>query len=64
MKSINVPITNPAGYASITRVVEKYSKNIGLVYREYKLWEYQPNTGGPGGYQNGFGIKMWMIDHN
>lgn len=63
-ESINVPITNTAGYASITRVVEKYSKNIGLVYRENTMWEYQPNTGGPGGYQVGFGMKMWMVDHN
>lgn len=62
--SINVPITNTNAYASLTRAVEKYSKNIGLVYREYTLWEYQPNTGGPGGYQVGFGIKEWMIDHN
>jgi hypothetical protein len=62
--SINVPITNPASYASMTRAVEKYSKNIGLVYRQYVLWEYQPNTGGPGGYKVGFGIRMWMIDHN
>ncbi|MFI5133769.1 MAG: hypothetical protein ACHQEB_05505 [Chitinophagales bacterium] len=61
--SINVPV-NPAAYASMTRAVEKYSKNIGLVYREYTMWEYQPNTGGPGGYKIGFGIKMWMIDHN
>jgi len=64
-ESFNVPITNPAGYASRSRAVEKYSRNIGLVYREYELWEYQPNPGGAGGpYYTGFGIKMWMIDHN
>ncbi len=64
-ESLNVPITVPTAYASRSRGVEKYSKNIGLVYREYELWEYQPNTGGSGGpYKNGFGITMWMIDHN
>lgn len=64
-ESLNVPITVPTAYASKSRSVEKYSKNIGLVYREYELWEYQPNTGGSGGpYKNGFGITMWMIDHN
>ena len=63
-ESINVPITNPTAYASKTRSVEKYSKNIGLVYREYEMWEYQPNPGGPSPYKTGFGIKMWMIDHN
>ena len=58
MTSLNVPITIPTSYASRSRSVEKYSKNIGLVYREYELWEYQPNPGGSGGpYYTGFGIK-------
>jgi hypothetical protein len=64
-ESFNVPITVTTSYAAKTRSVEKYSKNIGLAYREYELWEYQPNTGNPAGpYQTGFGITMWMIDHN
>ncbi|HEY9663211.1 MAG TPA: hypothetical protein V6C65_32600, partial [Allocoleopsis sp.] len=64
-ESFNVPITSPGSYGSKSRSVEKYAKAIGLVYREYELWEYQPNTGGTGGpYKTGFGITMWMIDHN
>ena len=64
-ESFNVPITSAGSYAYRLRSVEKYSKTIGLVYREYELWEYQPNTGGTGGpYYAGFGIKKWMIDHN
>lgn len=64
-ESFNVPIIATGSYAARSRSVEKYSKNIGLVYREYELWEYQPNTGGSGGpYKTGFGITMWMIDHN
>ena len=64
-ESFNVPITNTGAYAARSRSVEKYSKTIGLVYRQYELWEYQPNTGGSGGpYKTGFGITMWMIDHN
>ncbi len=64
-ETFNVPITIPTAYAARTRAVEKYSKNIGLVYREYELWEYQPNTGNPAGpFKTGFGITMWMIDHN
>lgn len=64
-EAFNVPITIPTAYAAKSRSVEKYSKNIGPVYREYELWEYQPNTGGTGGpYKLGFGITMWMIDHN
>jgi hypothetical protein len=63
--SINVPINVPTAYASMNRSVEKYSKSTGLIYREYTLWEYQPNTGGVGGpYKTGFGIREWMIDHN
>jgi hypothetical protein len=64
-EALNVPIVVPTSYASKTRSVEKYAKNTGLVYREYELWEYQPNTGNPAGpFKTGFGITMWMIDHN
>jgi hypothetical protein len=61
-ESVNVPIVTPNAYAYRSRAVEKYSKNIGLVYREYELWDYQTNTPPP--YKVGFGITMWMIDHN
>ncbi|MBI5856049.1 MAG: hypothetical protein HZB42_00220 [Sphingobacteriales bacterium] len=61
-ESFNVPITIPTAYAAKSRAVEKYSKNIGLVYREYELWEYQPPPVGP--YKTGFGVTQWMIDHN
>lgn len=61
----NVPITDPTAYAARTRAVEKYAKNVGLVYRQYELWEYQPNPGGTGGpYKTGFGVTQWMIEHN
>ena len=63
-ESYNVPITNPTLFALKVFSQEKYSKGIGLVYRNLILWEYQPNPGGPGPYRVGFGIKMWMIDHN
>ena len=63
-ESINVPILSASSYAALTRSVEKYAKNIGLVYRELTLWEYQPNPGGPSPYKIGFGIKMWLIDNN
>lgn len=61
----NIPITSATVIASKSRAVEKYSKGIGLVYKEYELWEYQANTGGSGGpFKIGFGVKMWMTDHN
>jgi hypothetical protein len=62
--SFNVPVTDVSKYAYKTLAVEKYSKTIGMVYRQYELWEYQPNTSGPSPYKTGFGITMWMIDHN
>jgi hypothetical protein len=64
-EAINVPITDPAAYGALSRAVERYSKTIGLVFREFTIWEYQPNTSGTGGpFKTGFGITMWMVDHN
>ena len=60
----NFPVTQPASPGSKIRSVEKYAKNIGLVFREYTIVEYEPNTSGPNPYYRGFGITMWMIDHN
>lgn len=64
-EAFNVPIVDVNAYAARTRAVDRYAKGIGLVYREYEMWEYQPNPGGSGGpYKTGFGVTMWMIDHN
>lgn len=64
-ESFNAPVTIPTSYGSMNRGVEKYAKGIGLVYREYEMWEYQPNPGGARGpYRIGWGLRMWMIDHN
>jgi hypothetical protein len=57
----NAPVTDINSYGFNTQSVEKYSKNIGLVYRKYELWDYQTN---PTVHYTGFGITMWMIDHN
>lgn len=64
--SDNAPVTNPAIYGYQSRGIDKYAKDLGLVYRDYILWEYQPPAPGvsTSGYYTGFGIKMWMIDHN
>ncbi len=60
----NVPIADVNTYGYKTLSIEKYSKNVGLVYKQYELWEYQPNTSGPSPYYTGFGVTLWMIDHN
>lgn len=63
-ESENAPVTNIGSYGYKNRSVEKYSKGIGLVYRQFELWEYQPNTSGSNPYKTGFGVTLWMIDHN
>jgi hypothetical protein len=67
-ESINAPVTNLTQPGYRTLASDKYAKNIGLVSRDFIMWEYQPPTPGspPGtvGFKTGFGIKMWMIDHN
>ncbi len=47
-------------YAEKNYSVEKYAKNIGLVFKEFIHWEYQ---GGTRSY-SGYGVKLSMIDHN
>jgi hypothetical protein len=61
--STNLPVTANVP-ASKTFWVEKYAKNIGLIYKEVEMWEYQPQTTGNSAYFQGFGIKMTIIDHN
>jgi hypothetical protein len=51
-------------FASRTFSLDKYAKNIGLVYQEKIMWEYQPNLTGPSPYKTGFGIKRTLFDHN
>lgn len=62
--SFNMPLTDPTNYGFKSRAVDQYARNIGLVSREYQLYEYQPNPTGTSPYYSGFGIRMWMIDHN
>ncbi|HEU5167437.1 MAG TPA: hypothetical protein VFU29_17960 [Chitinophagaceae bacterium] len=64
----NAPVTNYSIPGYRTLATERYAKNIGLVTRDFIMWEYQPPSPGspPGilGFKTGFGIKMWMVDHN
>lgn len=62
--SINVPITYPQSIALKNVWIEKYARNVGLVYKEVVMWEYQPPAGANPGFRHGFGIKMSIIDHN
>jgi hypothetical protein len=62
--SSNVPIEYPEGLAYRNYWTETYAKNIGLVYKEVVMWEYQPPNSGNPGFKSGFGIRMSIIDHN
>jgi hypothetical protein len=57
------PFISPTAPASRNYAIDKYAKGIGLVYQEYVIWEYVPNSGGTP-YNIGFGVKRSMIDHN
>jgi hypothetical protein len=62
--SSNVPIEFPDGLAYKNYWTETYAKNIGLIYKEVEMWEYQPPNAGNPGFRSGFGLKMTIIDHN
>lgn len=55
---------NTAVYSEKTYSQEVWAKGLGLVYKEFIHWEYQPSNGSNPGYKNGYGLKMQMIDHN
>jgi hypothetical protein len=50
-------------FAEKTYAVEKYAKDIGLVYKELIHWEYQGHQAASPGF-TGYGVKLTMIDHN
>ncbi|MFT3827312.1 MAG: hypothetical protein QM731_25515 [Chitinophagaceae bacterium] len=62
--SNNVPIVYPQGIAYNNYWVEKYAKNIGLVYKQVIMWEYQPETSTHSSYTTGFGVLQTIISHN
>ena len=55
---------DPNSYSEINNGTEKYAKGIGLIYRNFLHVEYQPPTPGRGGYKQGYGVKITLIDHN
>ena len=62
--SSNVPIDFPEALAYRNYWTESYAKNIGLIYKEVVMWEYQPPNSGNPGFRSGFGLTMSIIDHN
>ena len=62
--SQNAPITQPdlIGYRNFSS--EVYAKGVGLVYKDLRMWEYQPKNGDKDAYKTGFGIQLTAIEHN
>ncbi|WP_114789576.1 hypothetical protein U0035_08545 [Niabella yanshanensis] len=58
---LNMPPTANTEFATKEVSIEKYAKGIGLVYKDYQMYEYQKGTSA---FYMGFGITMWMISHN
>jgi len=57
--------TNALVSSSRTYSVEVYAKGIGLIYKDFLYWFYQPPNGSnSAGYKTGYGIRMNMISHN
>lgn len=56
--------SDPSAYSEQTISKEVYGLGIGMIYRNFLHWVYQPPNGGNPGYKVGYGIKMTMIDHN
>jgi hypothetical protein len=47
-------------YAEKTYSIEKYAKNVGLIYKDFIHWEYQ----GTDNTYTGFGEKLSIVDYN
>ncbi len=62
--SLNIPPTpnSVIGYKEVS--TEKYAKGVGLVFKNFQLYEYEVSSGSAVPQYKGFGITQWMVDHN
>ncbi|MBU6158872.1 MAG: hypothetical protein KGP35_07570 [Bacteroidetes bacterium] len=51
-------IESRENFATREKSMEQYAEEVGLIYREQILWEYQPNRGNLNGYM----LKMWRVN--
>lgn len=62
---LNVPVTMPQSYGTISYFQEKYARGVGMIFQEFIMWDYQPPNGSiPNGRKSGFGVKRTILDHN
>jgi hypothetical protein len=60
----NLPLTSDSVFASRAFGMEVYGAGIGLVYKSFILWDFQPVTPDLPGHYEGFGVTQYMIGHN
>ena len=57
--------TDPTAFSERDYSVEVYGKGIGLIYKDFLHWEYQPPNGSnAAGYRTGYGVRLNMVGHN
>ena len=66
---VNAPSTiqpfDPNYYQSALYSSEVYAKNIGLIYKEFTYWVWQPlGSITPGYTADSYGIRLNLIEHN
>ncbi|MBE7173159.1 MAG: hypothetical protein INR73_21475 [Williamsia sp.] len=58
-------VNNKDSYSERNYAIETYGKGIGLVYKDFLHWVFQPrNSTFPNGYKEGYGIRLRMVGHN
>jgi len=62
--SLNIPPTQSSVIGFMEKSTEKYAKGIGLIFKNFQLYEYEVSNGSAAAQYKGFGITQWMIDHN
>jgi hypothetical protein len=62
--STNLPLPSDSVFANKSYGLEVYAAGIGLVYKSYILWDFQPITTDLPGYYEGFGVTQYMVAHN
>ncbi|HEY9177958.1 MAG TPA: hypothetical protein VIN07_09720 [Flavipsychrobacter sp.] len=60
-QAVSDPEVFPETYAARTSSREVYASGVGMVYREYIRWTYDPNTTK---CRKGNGVVMRAVDHN
>jgi len=62
--STNLPVLTDSAFASKGYGLEVYASGVGLIYKSYIAWDYQPVTADLPGFYEGFGVTQYILSHN